>query len=226
MSRARRGEVAETFPRLRPAHLRGGEMGRSAYGFRPAPHLQCECSLAAPSTLLLRGSRVCRYVRFAGAGRRTCSRRRSEARTNRSRGRKACHLYVENGSSLRRRLRSAATTGRENDPHVIPALSQLGAIDQATQLRDARDGTRKPSYDTFKSLIAEVRRRGHGLLEGARRAWQLSGPQGLPPRGVYSAARRGSRSEGLASSRRLAFAPAIAEDDPDGEQGLARPEPP
>lgn len=102
--------------------------------------------------------------------------------------------YVENGFQTspppdkRRYYR-----GRENDRHVIPAVSsQLGAIDQATQLRDAillaycqpavsgylnfglidedrlggwqsgllwRDGTRKPSYDTFKSLIAEVRRR-------------------------------------------------------------------
>jgi hypothetical protein len=102
--------------------------------------------------------------------------------------------YVENGFQTapppekRRYYR-----GRENDPHVIPAVSsKLGLVDQATQLRDAillaycqpavsgylnfglidedrlggwqsgllwRDGTRKPSYDTFKGLIAEVRRR-------------------------------------------------------------------
>jgi len=102
--------------------------------------------------------------------------------------------YVENGFQTspppdkRRYYR-----GRENDPHVIPAVSsRLGAVDQATQLRDAillaycqpavsgflnfglidedrlggwqsgllwRDGTRKPSYDAFKSLIAEVRGR-------------------------------------------------------------------
>jgi hypothetical protein len=101
--------------------------------------------------------------------------------------------YVENGFQTspppdkRRYYR-----GRENDPHVIPAVSsRLGGVDQATQLRDAillaycqpavsgylnfglidedrlggwqsgllwRDGTRKPSYDAFKSLIAEVRR--------------------------------------------------------------------
>jgi hypothetical protein len=85
--------------------------------------------------------------------------------------------------------------GRENDLHPVPALAaagESGAVDQATQLRDAillaycqpavsgflnfglldedrlggwqagllwRDGTRKPSYDTFKAVIAEVRRR-------------------------------------------------------------------
>jgi hypothetical protein len=87
--------------------------------------------------------------------------------------------------------------GRENDRHVIPAIAarpqrESGAVDQATQLRDAillaycqpavsgflnfglldedrlggwqagllwRDGTRKPSYEAFKALIAEVRRR-------------------------------------------------------------------
>jgi hypothetical protein len=103
--------------------------------------------------------------------------------------------YVENGFQTaptpekRRYYR-----GRENDPHVIPAVSsRLGVVDQATQLRDAillaycqpavsgylnfglidedrlggwqsgllwRDGTRKPSYEAFKSLIADVRRRG------------------------------------------------------------------
>jgi hypothetical protein len=87
--------------------------------------------------------------------------------------------------------------GRENDRHVIPAVvarpdRESGAVDHATQLRDAillaycqpavagflnfglldedrlggwqagllwRDGTRKPSYEAFKALIAEVRRR-------------------------------------------------------------------
>jgi hypothetical protein len=87
--------------------------------------------------------------------------------------------------------------GRENDPHAIPAVAPeavagTGAVDQATQLRDAvllaycqpavtgflnfglldedrlggwqagllwRDGTRKPSYDAFKAVIAEVRQR-------------------------------------------------------------------
>ena len=87
--------------------------------------------------------------------------------------------------------------GRENDPHPLPAVAPeahdaTGAVDQATQLRDAvllaycqpavtgflnfglldedrlggwqsgllwRDGTRKPSYETFKAVIAEVRRR-------------------------------------------------------------------
>lgn len=85
--------------------------------------------------------------------------------------------------------------GRENDVHALPALDprhEAGAVDQATQLRDAillaycqpavsgflnfglldedrlggwqsgvlwRDGSRKPSYDAFKSAIAEVRRR-------------------------------------------------------------------
>jgi len=106
--------------------------------------------------------------------------------------------YVENGfqtapTAEKRRFYH----GRENDRHVIPAVAsrlekQNGAVDQATQLRDAillaycqptvsgflnfglldedrlggwqsgllwRDGTRKPSYDVFKDLIAEVRRR-------------------------------------------------------------------
>jgi hypothetical protein len=85
--------------------------------------------------------------------------------------------------------------GRENDLNAVPALDPrrgTGAVDQATQLRDAillaycqpavsgflnfglldedrlggwqagvlwRDGSRKPSYDAFKSAIAEVRRR-------------------------------------------------------------------
>jgi hypothetical protein len=85
--------------------------------------------------------------------------------------------------------------GRENDLHAVPAVAprgEDGAVDQATQLRDAillaycqpavsgffnfglldedrlggwqagllwRDGSRKPSYDAFKSAIAEVRRR-------------------------------------------------------------------
>lgn len=85
--------------------------------------------------------------------------------------------------------------GRENDVHALPALDSrggAGAVDQATQLRDAillaycqpavsgflnfglldedrlggwqsgvlwRDGSRKPSYEAFKSAIAEVRRR-------------------------------------------------------------------
>jgi hypothetical protein len=87
--------------------------------------------------------------------------------------------------------------GRENDPHVLPALASRSerdsdVVDQATQLRNAvllaycqpavtgffnfelldedklggwqsgllwRDGTRKPSYEAFKAVIAEVRRR-------------------------------------------------------------------
>ena len=106
--------------------------------------------------------------------------------------------YVENGFQTvpapdKRRFYH----GRENDRHVIPAIRSplergQGAVDQATQLRDAvllaycqpavtgyfnfglldedrlggwqsgllwRDGTRKPSYETFKELIAEVRRK-------------------------------------------------------------------
>ena len=48
-----------------------------------------------------------------------------------------------------------------------------------------RDGTRKPSYDTFKAAIAEVRRRDTGLLEGPRRAGRLTAPQDGHFPGVY-----------------------------------------
>jgi hypothetical protein len=47
-----------------------------------------------------------------------------------------------------------------------------------------RDRTRKPSYDVFKELVAEVRRKGHRLLRRSRRPRQLSAPQGAPTQGV------------------------------------------
>ncbi|MDX6407056.1 MAG: hypothetical protein QOE13_127 [Gaiellaceae bacterium] len=104
--------------------------------------------------------------------------------------------YVEDGfQTVPPREKRRYYRGRENDPHALPAVAgdaQPGAVDQATQLRDAillaycqpavtgffnfglldedrlgrwqagllwRDGSRKPSYDAFKSAIAEVRRR-------------------------------------------------------------------
>jgi hypothetical protein len=99
--------------------------------------------------------------------------------------------YVEQGfQTIPPRDKRRFYRGREND-RAIPARAS-GALDQATQLRDAillafcqptvtgflnfglldedrlggwqagllwRDGTRKPSYEAFKALVAEVRRR-------------------------------------------------------------------
>ncbi len=104
--------------------------------------------------------------------------------------------YVEDGfQTLAPPEKRRYYHGRENDLNAVPALDthgEAGAVDQATQLRDAillaycqpavsgflnfglldedrlggwqagllwRDGSRKPSYDVFKSAIAEVRRR-------------------------------------------------------------------
>jgi hypothetical protein len=100
--------------------------------------------------------------------------------------------YVEDGfQTVPPRNKLRYYRGRENDRYALPAAAD-GAVDQATQLRDAillaycqpavsgflnfglldedrlggwqagllwRDGTRKPSYDTFKAAIAEIRRR-------------------------------------------------------------------